>query len=136
MYTHLRHLKQFLLNMSQFCLQSLYNVLHKNVHSFVGGRGQVRPTGVSAGECQGHQQSLTPLNNPKPPLQPSQPKFEPMQSVAMFHHTTKPTQPQPMECVSLFFTLVSICSTTLHPNQCKDELCIPFDHSNQCLSTR
>ena len=73
-----------------------------SVHSFVGARGQVRPTGVSAGECQGHQQSLTPLTSPKPPLQPSQPKFEPMQSVAMFHHTTKPTQPQPMECVTLF----------------------------------
>ena len=70
------------------------------LHSFVGARGQVRPTGVSAGECQGHQQSLTPLSKPQIPLsKPPTPKPH-QSSHPLMCFTTR--QPKQCKCVSVY----------------------------------
>ena len=85
------------------CLHSFTHCLW-DAHSFVGARGQVRPTGVSAGECQGHQQSLTPLSKPQIPLsKPPTPKphqtSHPLMYDVFYHRAAKTMQM--CQCVSI-----------------------------------
>ena len=81
------------------CLHSFTHCLW-DAHSFVGARGQVRPTGVSGGECQGHQQSLTPLSKPQIPLsKPPTPKPHQSSHPLMCFTTGQPKQ---CKCVSVY----------------------------------
>ena len=108
---------QFQLLNLQFthCLHSFTHCLW-DAHSFVGARGQVRPTGVSGGECQGHQQSLTPLSKPQIPLsKPPTPKphqtSHPLMYDVFYHRAAKTMQM--CQCVS-----ISSPNVPTAPQQC------------------